>query len=370
MGKRYQYDVFISHAVEDKIPVVNELDKALRQRGLDVWYSGKELNIGDELTETIYRGLDESRFGVVIISPTYLRKVWALGEFFRLKQRRGKSVLPVFYDITPEEIGDRYPPMANLVGVSMSAGMDVVVDKLYGVIKGVYPPPEPTFLERVWRYARNRRVRLGSLMVMLLLLGGVASYGLLSAISQGPSADRIDKEIESRIAALQHSADRHVHDFTDIPQRKPVPAAMATSLYQRFSNTKSYYRNEYSLIMPDREIRGRRNVEMTLRQPIQEFTPVNGYLLSGFQVFLDSSSYMFYNTNAMTYTMTRVGYKEDHYEVTVTYAEGVRLVYTKLDFPASEKDTKRHQVTIDALPPTETYAFVQKGEVWEIQAIK
>jgi hypothetical protein len=366
---KYQYDVFISHAVEDKIPVANELDKALRKRGLEVWYSGKELSIGDELTETIHEGLDQSRFGVVIISPTYLQKVWALGEYFRLKQRRGKAVLPVFYDITPAEIGKRYPPMADLVGVSMSAGMDVVVEKLYRVIKGD-PPPESNWLERIRKYVHDQGVRLTVLMTMLLVLGGVASYALLSGMGQRPSNDHIDKEVAARIASLQRNADQRVHDFADVFKRKPAVAAMAAALYQRFSNTKSYYRNEYQLILPGREIRGRRNVEMALHQPMQEFTPTNGYQMAAAQVYLDSASYMYYNTNPISYTTTRVGYKDDHYDVTVTYAEGVRLVYTTLYFPTSEKDTKRHHVTIDALPPTETYSFVQKGDVWELQEIR
>jgi hypothetical protein len=366
---KYQYDVFISHAVEDKIAVANDLDKALRAKGLEVWYSGKELSIGDELTETIHEGLDQSRFGVVIISPTYLQKVWALGEYFRLKQRRGKAVLPVFYDITPQEIGKLYPPMADLVGVSMSAGMDVVVEKLYRVIKGDLPV-ESSWLDPIRKYAHDQHARLTALITLLLVLGGVASYALLSKIGQGPSEDVIHTTIDLRIAAVQHNADRRVHDFVDEFRRKPGVAAMAVSLYKRFWNTKSYYRNEYSLILPNREVRGRRNVEMELQQPMQEFIPTNEYQMAGALVYLDSASYMFYNTNAMAYTTTRLEHIDNHYEVTVTYAEGVRLVYTTLDFPTSEKDTKRHHVTIDALPPTETYVFVRKGDVWELQEIR
>lgn len=207
-------------------------------------------------------------------------------------------------------------------------------------------------------------------MTMLLVLAGVASYALFSRIGQGPSQDRINKEVAARISALQRSADRHLHDVTAVSARTPAAAPMAAALYQRFQHAKSYYRNEYSLVMPDREIRGRRNVEMILQLPMQEFTAENSYHMAGAQVYLDSASYIFFNTKPITYTATRVGYNEDHYEVTITYAERIRLVYTTLDFPTSERDTKRHQVTIDALPPTETYSFVQKGEVWELQEIR
>lgn len=40
------YDVFISHATEDKDDLVRPLAEALRERGLDVWYDEFELKVG------------------------------------------------------------------------------------------------------------------------------------------------------------------------------------------------------------------------------------------------------------------------------------------------------------------------------------
>ncbi|MBT1688268.1 toll/interleukin-1 receptor domain-containing protein [Dawidia soli] len=367
--KRYQYDVFISHAVEDKIPVANDLDKALRAEGLQVWYSGKELSVGDELTETIYEGLDQSRFGVVIVSPTYLRKAWALGEFFRLTQRQGKAVLPVFYDITPEELAARYPPMANLVGVPMSAGIDVVVKKLCKVIQDDAKPSKLGRLGKTRQSLYNSPVRLGTLIAALLALGIAAMYGVLLTIGQRPSAELVDKTIEHRMASLQRGVDQQWHDATRGSQGKPATSADAAFLYDSFWKTRSYYRNEYTLVTPDKEISGRRNVEMTLRHPMKELVPANAYFMSDAQVYLNGSSYIFYNTRPITYTTTASSH-DGQYEVTVNYAEGIRMVYTVLQFPGSESDTKRHQVTIQALPPTETYTFVDKGGAWELHEIK
>lgn len=44
-----EYDVFISHASEDKDAVVRPLANALRNSGLRVWYDEFELRIGDSL---------------------------------------------------------------------------------------------------------------------------------------------------------------------------------------------------------------------------------------------------------------------------------------------------------------------------------
>ena len=65
---RFKYDAFVSHAVEDKFAVANELCVRLERAGLKIWYSGKELKIGDSLEKTIETGLEQSRYGIVVLS--------------------------------------------------------------------------------------------------------------------------------------------------------------------------------------------------------------------------------------------------------------------------------------------------------------
>ena len=52
-----QYDVFISHASEDKDEIVRPLANALRSEGLEVWYDEFSLRIGDSLRRKIDHGL-------------------------------------------------------------------------------------------------------------------------------------------------------------------------------------------------------------------------------------------------------------------------------------------------------------------------
>lgn len=70
------YDVFISHASEDKEAVVRPLANALKEKGLNVWYDEFELKIGDSLRRKIDQGLAKSRFGIVVISRSFIKKGW------------------------------------------------------------------------------------------------------------------------------------------------------------------------------------------------------------------------------------------------------------------------------------------------------
>jgi hypothetical protein len=118
-----RYDVFISHAVEDKLSIANELCLKLEAAGLKVWYSGKELKIGDSLDATILDALSRSRYGVVIFSPSYIRKNWAMKEFYFLLAREIRQhdvILPILYDITLDDLRAKGILMDDKWGLDVS----------------------------------------------------------------------------------------------------------------------------------------------------------------------------------------------------------------------------------------------------------
>ena len=134
----YEYDAFISHAVEDKIPIANDLCAKLERAGLKIWYSGKELGIGDSIEKTIERGLNRSRYGIVILSPTYLAKNWTIREFYTLLAKEieeHKVILPVLYNVGVDELKKKDLLMADRFAVNADRGLDFVVDKLVGEIR-------------------------------------------------------------------------------------------------------------------------------------------------------------------------------------------------------------------------------------------
>lgn len=113
-----KYDVFISHASEDKNDVVRPLVLALQEKQLKVWYDEFELKIGDSLRQKIDKGLANSRFGIVVLSKNFIRKGWTNYELDGIitKSISGQQVvLPIWHDITKQEVIDYSPSLADKV---------------------------------------------------------------------------------------------------------------------------------------------------------------------------------------------------------------------------------------------------------------
>lgn len=151
---KYEYDAFISHAVEDKIPIANELCAKLESAGLRIWYSGKELGVGDSIEKTIEKGLHRSRYGIVILSPTYLAKNWTIREFYTLLAKEieeQKVILPVLYNVTVDDLKNKDLLMADRFAVNADRGLDFVVSKLVSEIKKPkVTEPKTAWLSRIW----------------------------------------------------------------------------------------------------------------------------------------------------------------------------------------------------------------------------
>jgi hypothetical protein len=118
------FDVFISHAAEDKDTIVRALAHALRDEGLTVWYDELELRVGDSLRRKIDYGLANSRFGVVVISKPFLSKNWAQYELDGLVTREmaggGQVILPIWHDISKDEIIRTSPTLADKLALRTS----------------------------------------------------------------------------------------------------------------------------------------------------------------------------------------------------------------------------------------------------------
>lgn len=118
-----EYDVFISHASEDKEDVVRPLAKSLKEKGISVWYDEFELKIGDSLRRKIDQGLSKSRFGIVVISRAFIKKGWTNYELDGLmtKAISGEQILlPIWHDITQQEVIDYSPSLADKVARNTS----------------------------------------------------------------------------------------------------------------------------------------------------------------------------------------------------------------------------------------------------------
>lgn len=92
---RKEWDLFISHASEDKGEIVRPLVDALVSAGYRVWYDEFTLTIGDSLRRSIDKGLAQSKYGLVILSPNFFAKNWPQTELDGLaaRERNGNKVV-------------------------------------------------------------------------------------------------------------------------------------------------------------------------------------------------------------------------------------------------------------------------------------
>ena len=115
------YDVFISHASEDKDDFVRSLANALVKKGLRVWYDEMTLSIGDSLRQKIDNGLANSRMGLVVLSPAFIDKGWTNYELDGIVTRAvsGEQILlPIWHNITKQQVVDFSPSLADKVARS------------------------------------------------------------------------------------------------------------------------------------------------------------------------------------------------------------------------------------------------------------
>lgn len=132
------YDVFISHAFEDKNTFTNALALTLKEKGLKVWYSGFELKMGDSITSSVNNALKNAKYAVVVISPVYLGKTWAMNELQALfaGEAKHKRILPILHQISVDEIKTHLPVLADRYAISSDQKLEVIVGKILEVVTG------------------------------------------------------------------------------------------------------------------------------------------------------------------------------------------------------------------------------------------
>jgi len=122
------YDLFISHASEDKNDFVRPLATTLAKFGVSVWYDEFTLSIGDSLSKSIDNGLVKSSFGLVILSPDFLKKGWPEYELRGLISKEvgsKKVILPVWHKLKREDLLSYSPYLADKYAIR-SDDLDIV----------------------------------------------------------------------------------------------------------------------------------------------------------------------------------------------------------------------------------------------------
>lgn len=121
-----QYDVFVSHAWEDKEDFVEDFVQELKNLGIRVWYDKSRIKWGDSMRAKIDEGLKKSRFGVAVLSPSYIAegKYWTKAELdglFQLESVNGKTLLPIWHKLTKKEVMDYSPIIASKLAMNTAS---------------------------------------------------------------------------------------------------------------------------------------------------------------------------------------------------------------------------------------------------------
>lgn len=134
----FEWDAFISHATEDKDSFVRELAQKLIEEEVRIWYDEFTLRVGDSLRQSIDKGLSESQYGIVVLSPSFFAKDWPQKELNGLvvRERHGdKVILPVWLNVNKDDVARYSPPLADLLAVKAEEGMHKVIAELLLVLK-------------------------------------------------------------------------------------------------------------------------------------------------------------------------------------------------------------------------------------------
>jgi hypothetical protein len=134
-----EYDVFISHASEDKNAVARPIAEALSSYGVRLWYDEFTLKLGDSLSRSIDKGLAKSKFGVVILSPSFFAKNWPEYELRGLtakELRGGKVILPIWHQVNIDDVIKYSPPLADKLAVNTAnKSPDDIALEVIGIIR-------------------------------------------------------------------------------------------------------------------------------------------------------------------------------------------------------------------------------------------
>jgi hypothetical protein len=138
---REQPLAFISHDSRDKETIARALALRLQNNDCPVWYDEYSLKVGDNLRESIEKGLKECRKCILILTPNFLaNNGWTKIEFNSIFTRQiiedEKLILPIWCGIDKKLVYEYSPSLLNIVGLQWNTGLDNIVTKLTEAVKG------------------------------------------------------------------------------------------------------------------------------------------------------------------------------------------------------------------------------------------
>jgi len=149
-----EWDVFISHAIEDQEGFVRYLAALLTRLGLRVWYAETALRVGQSLARSIDIGIAQSHFGIVVISPHFIAKKWPEYELRGLIAREideGNVILPIWHGVTKADVIAFSPSLADkfALNTAQDEASEIALKLLREIRPDIYQKQERAQLEKL-----------------------------------------------------------------------------------------------------------------------------------------------------------------------------------------------------------------------------
>lgn len=113
-------DVFLCHAWDDRKGAAKDLHDLLEACGVSVWFSEKDVLLGSSLLREIDKGLARYRVGIVLVTPSFLRRVAGVGiadkELSALLAR--DLLVPIVHETTYDALREVSPLLGSRSGLS------------------------------------------------------------------------------------------------------------------------------------------------------------------------------------------------------------------------------------------------------------
>ena len=102
--------IFLCHAWDDRQTGAKELYDLLVARGVSVWFSENDIGLGEPFLRAIDKGLAKSRIGIVLVTPSLLKRLPAPGAV----SDRELSVLPARDQLVPSVHNTTYDALRDV----------------------------------------------------------------------------------------------------------------------------------------------------------------------------------------------------------------------------------------------------------------
>ncbi|ELK44159.1 toll/interleukin-1 receptor domain-containing protein [Halobacillus sp. BAB-2008] len=130
-----EYDVFISHSANDKDSFVNDLAEALKDANVSVWYDSDSIGWGKSIRQEIDNGLAYSKYGIVVISPSFIEKYWTNYELDGILSKEGATksqiILPIWHNVTADQVQKYSLSLSNKLALNTGINtIDEIVENV------------------------------------------------------------------------------------------------------------------------------------------------------------------------------------------------------------------------------------------------